>query len=468
MGNVTGQGSASFFSSAGAQTPGSRRPDESGWRYLERSSEPEAVAIRTKWDDWLGRMPAGPARDELIRRLQARDDTQVSAALSELVTFVLLDSAYRVVELQPAGGTTSQTDFAVPLPVRTHFEVNRVTAPAGERSDAQRRRTITEELRKITSPDFWLAVNADVGATQPSMRRVRTQAQSWLATLDWTLERQRLDADHQARQARASTNPPLSLTATPAQRAAYLARHQPYTPPSKTWSGPGWSVQIDAVPRPVGQRGTGSPVIGLSITGAAHLETPAALLASVKAKVRQHSGLTDPLVVVLDVSSPMPDPDDVAAMLFGPAQAAAAGPTGTSITRDTSKGLWAGQVPPKPAALLILRGVTPGMENASAELWLPPGTPSPLLPGPWTTRSLGPDGQPTAPAAAATPIQQVLTPENPARWLTRLAHAVWQLASQPAKRLTAALVRAVPGTGRGRPPHSRRSTPGRGRPGRRA
>lgn len=442
---MTSQGSASFFGSAGGQSPGTRRPDESGWRYLERSSEPEAVAIRARWDDWLGRMPAGPDRDELIRRMQARDDAQVSAALSELVTFVLLDSVYPVVELQPAASTTSHTDFAVTLPVRTHFEVNRVTAPLGERGDAQRRRVITEELRKITSPDFLLAVNADVGATQPSMRQVRTQAEGWLATLDWRQERQRLDADHRARQARALTNPPPSLAATPAQRAAYLARRQPYAPPSKTWSGPGWSVQIDAIPQPADRRGTSSPVIALSNAGAAHLETPAALLASVKVKVRQHRGLSDSLIVVLDVTSPMPDPDGIATMLFGPVQNVAAGPTGTILTRDAGKGLWAGQGPPKPAALLILRGVTPGMENTSAELWLPPGTPSPLLPGPWSTRSLGPDGQPTAPTAAATPIQQVLVPRNPAGSLARLAHAARQLVSRLAKRLTAALVRAVPG-----------------------
>jgi hypothetical protein len=149
--------------------------------------------------------------------------------------------------------------------------------------------------------------------------------------------------------------------------------------------------------------------VGLSITGAAHLETPASLLAAVKAKVKQHAGLTDPLVVVLDVNSPMPDPDDIAAMLCGPAVTATAGPAGTTITRDHRKGLWPGQSFPKPAALLILQGVIPGLEHqASADLWLPVGSPTPLLPGPWTTPTLGPDGQPTTPTAAATPIRQVL------------------------------------------------------------
>jgi hypothetical protein len=143
------------------------------------------------------------------------------------------------VELKPTGGTTSQTDFAVTVPSRTHFEVHHVTAPFGNRADTKRRRAITEELRKITSPDFWLAVNADVGTILPSMRQVRTQAESWLANLDWTLEWQRLDADHQDRQARTSADPPPDFTATPVERAAYYARHQPYSPPSRTWADPG-------------------------------------------------------------------------------------------------------------------------------------------------------------------------------------------------------------------------------------
>jgi hypothetical protein len=406
---VTSNGAASFFSSTVPRTPGNRRLGEPAWQYLERSSEPDAKATRDRWDAWLARMPAGPARHEIISDLKARDDHQVSAALSELVTFILLDSAYPAVELKPAGGTTSQTDFAVALPNRTHFEVHRVTAPSGNRADTQRRKAITEELRKITSPDFWLAVSANVGTILPSMQQVRKQAGAWLATLDWTQELQRLDADHQDRQARASTDPPPDLTATPAERSAYYARHQPYAPPSRKWTGPGWSVQVDAVPRSAVQRGQGSTSVGLSITGTAHLETPASLLASVKAKVKQHSGLADPLIVVLDVSSPMPDPDDIAAMLFGPAVTATAGSAGTTVTRDHGKGLWPGQSSPKPAALLILQGVIPGLEHqASADLWLPAGSPSPLLPGPWTTRTLGPDGQPTAPTAAATPIQQVL------------------------------------------------------------
>ena len=67
-------------------------------------------------------------------------------------------------------------------------------APVADRKDAQRRRDIAAELEKITSPDFWLAINADTGPEIPSMRPVRDQIESWLTSLDYGAERQRLDA----------------------------------------------------------------------------------------------------------------------------------------------------------------------------------------------------------------------------------------------------------------------------------
>jgi hypothetical protein len=82
------------------------------------------------------------------------------------------------------------------LPSRTHFEVHRTLAPEGARKDAQRRRDIAAELEKTTSPDFWFAINADIGPEIPSMRPVRDQIKSWLTSLDYGAERQRLDAEH--------------------------------------------------------------------------------------------------------------------------------------------------------------------------------------------------------------------------------------------------------------------------------
>src|SRR5260221_3216130 len=74
-------------------------------------------------------------------------------------------------------------------------------------------------------------------------------------------------------------------------------------------------------------------------------------------------------------------------------------------TRAQGGGIWPDRVPrpPRPAGVLILRGIWLGSEGATAELWLPPGIASPLLPGPWRVRTLGSDNQPAAGEPAALP-----------------------------------------------------------------
>ena len=157
-----GRGRPSLFATA-TRSPGPRSRRESVWQFLERSSQPEAAAARTQWDDWLRRMPQGP-RDALITRLRARDERQVRAALAELVTYVLLDAASPVVHVDLETESGSHTDFAVNVPVRTHLEVHRTTLAESAFKDARRQQDIAEEIEKIDSPDFWLSVDVQAGA----------------------------------------------------------------------------------------------------------------------------------------------------------------------------------------------------------------------------------------------------------------------------------------------------------------
>jgi hypothetical protein len=372
-----------------APEPGPRRQRETVWQFLERSSEPVAAAARAQWDGWLSGMPSGPL-DALVRRLQDRHDEQVRAALAELVTFVMLDSVYPAVEIEPETGTGSRTDFAVLVPVRTHFEVHRPGPAKDLAMDARRLGDIATELEKIESPDFWLDVDPQSGQQAPSMRKVGEQAEGWLASLDYDAEVQRHNEYQQARRERAAEAMP-GLDASPAERAAYFAAHQPFEPPTFERSGDGWSVRITAHPRPTDARGSGLFTVGLRSAGAAHLETFKGLQAAVRGKLKQHAGLADPLVVVLDLSSPITEDRDIAAMLYGRTTTTMLGPsTPVTTARNRQEGIWPDPVPqpPRPAAVLILRGIWLGSEGATAELWLPPGTASPLLSGPWTEKTL--------------------------------------------------------------------------------
>jgi hypothetical protein len=113
---------------------------------------------------------------------------------------------------------------------------------------------------------------------------------------------------------------------------------------------------------------------------------------TVRGKVRQHRGLTDPPVVVLDLSSPVIDDAEVAAMLYGPVTVTMLDPaTMLPAERNRKKGIWPEPVPKpyRPAAVLVLRGIRLGSQKANADLWLPPAAESPLLPGPWNVRTLG-------------------------------------------------------------------------------
>jgi hypothetical protein len=100
---------------------------------------------------------------------------------------------------------------------------------------------------------------------------------------------------------------------------------------------------------------------------------------------------------VLDLSSPIIGDREVAAVLYGPVTTTMLDPvTVLGAERERTRGIWPEPLrqPTRPAAVLILRGIWLGCRDATAELWLPPGKSSPLLPGPWTVRTIGPDGQP--------------------------------------------------------------------------
>lgn len=384
-----------------ALSPDKRGRKETLWDYIERSSDPIPADTRARWDAWLARMPAGP-RSALIGRLKNRMDSQVRDTVTELVTFVLLNSVYPAsVDVEPPTGTGSNTDFAISTPVRTHFEVNRKTEPRDMAADATRRAALAEELDKIESPDFWLSIDAFSGAQVPSMRTVREDAEAWLDSLDYDDEVRRQRQDEQERSERLA-HPAPGLDADPLERAKYLAAQRQYPPPTFSRFGDGWQVDITAHPRSADKRGPGQFTVGIRTAGEANIANAGDVEKAIDRKLSQHKGLTDPLVVVLDLSAAVIDDSEVAAALYGPVT-----PSGG---RNQNKGTWAEPVsqPPRPAAILTLRGIWPSWQETTADLWLPPGASSPVLPGPWNVRALGQNQQPVTTQAAAQPAADYL------------------------------------------------------------
>jgi hypothetical protein len=316
--------------------------------------------------------------------------------VAELVTFVLLDFVYpAVVEVEPETGTGSRTDFAIRAAVRTHFEVYRKAPPKPLRAAAQCLAEIGDELEKVESPDFWLAVVPQSGPKVPSMRKVREKVERWLETLDYDEQIRLRDQERRARRDRAAVEMP-GVDASPTERARHLAAHPLFEPPTFRASGDDWSVRITAHPREPDARAPGRFTVGLRSAGEVHIENSEGLEAAVRNKLKQHAGLAEPLVLVLDLSSPIIDDREIAAMLFGPVITTMLDPvTVIASERDRKKGIWPDPVklPPRPAAVLILRGIWLDCREVTADLWLPPGVTSPILPGPWAIRTLGPDGR---------------------------------------------------------------------------
>ncbi len=250
--------------------------------------------------------------------------------------------------------------------------------------DAQRLAYLAGQLEKIESPDFWLSVEAYAGAQIPAMRPVRTKIEKWLASLDYEEQVQQRDQEQQARRERAAGDMP-GLDASPLERARYLTSHPPSEPTVFQDSGEGWSLRISAHSRPADERGPGQFTIGLRSAGEVHIETAEGLEQAVRSKLRQHAGLCDPLILVLDLSSPIIGDREIAAVLYGPVTTTMLDPvTVLGAERDRTKGIWPEPLrqPARPTAVLILRGIWLGCHDATAELWLPPGISSPLLPGP--------------------------------------------------------------------------------------
>lgn len=162
-------------------------------------------------------------------------------------------------------------------------------------------------------------------------------------------------------------------------------------------------------------RGPGQFTVGLRSAGEAHIETIEGLEQAVRTKLRQHAGLRDSLVLVLDLSSPIIGDREIAVVLYGPVATTMLDPvTVLGAERDRARGIWPeplGQ-PARPAAVLILRRIWLGCHDTTAELWLPPGASSPLLPGPWTVQTIGPDGQPETVEEASSKAVDCLNPDR--------------------------------------------------------
>lgn len=360
-----------------ANPDGLQRPGEGLWSFVQRCQTIRCVSTRQRWDKWLAPMPPGE-RAAIISRLDDKAAEQSLAALSELVVYATLCQLYSSVEVEvdPGTGTGSNTDFAVTDTKHVHFEVHRPTE-ARDHIDANRRYArMKAQLEKVDSADFYLTINlVALGDAELTMRGVRRRIAAWLNDLDYEDERRRRDDDHARRAARPV---PPKLDSGPMERAKFFAIPTGlYQPPEIVITDHGWVIEVMAEPRAQDHRGSGQRTVGTSVIGLIPTKSVEALRHAIQGKVRQHRGLTDDLVVVLDMSGMLMHQSEIIWALYGkPGEHGA---------------LWTGAPGERPAAVLVLEEVHPFFEHetTTATLWLPPGRPSPIRTGPWRVATSG-------------------------------------------------------------------------------
>jgi len=126
---------------------------------------------------------------------------------------------------------------------------------------------------------------------------VQVKVERWLTSLEYDQQVRLRDQEQQARRERLAGEMP-GLQAGPMERARYFAKHQPFQAQSFEDSGDGWSIKITP-PRSADAHRPGQFTAGVRSAGKVHIENPEGLREAVREKLKQHSGLTDPLVLVL-------------------------------------------------------------------------------------------------------------------------------------------------------------------------
>lgn len=359
----TGEDEPVSFFAVVAQDDAVRHPGETLWNFFERSPWTRCVSIRATIDVLVAQIDAAE-QPGVLSRLKADDERLVKSTFSELWTFDLLKGA-GIGPLRFGAPTASGGSIDILVePSRVHLEVYRASEGNDDFANDRRLNTAVAALQKIRSPEFWLHVTLDLGATQPSMRPVVRAVERWLGGLDAKAESAKYD----------------SAVAIGHMAAAIDGM------PGFTRGGPDWRVRVRAMPRSPGA--PTEPSIGSVEGGSIPIETFESMGEAVRAKRRQHRAVADPLVIVLDVTETLVHDDEIAGALYGPTVHDLTGAVPRNYRRR-GEGVWPPGVTSPPAAVVVIDDLyMPAPQTARVTVWLPPGGSNPLGPGPWTVRTL--------------------------------------------------------------------------------
>lgn len=154
--------------------------------FLNRAAGASWEQVRHLLEEWASHIPALD-RGDLVGRLRSPINSQFAGAFWELYLHETLKRCGFVVTIHPnVEGVRRKPDFLVTSKESSFYvEAKALLTPEADPGANGRRRQLYDSLNKISSPNFFLAINESaIGPSDLPTRPLRTALEKWLDSLD--------------------------------------------------------------------------------------------------------------------------------------------------------------------------------------------------------------------------------------------------------------------------------------------
>jgi len=268
---------------------------ETAWEFYDRSAWPEIERARAFLDNAIANYPEHE-RAELIARFSSNNDQHFRSATFEVILFTVFCALGCKIDAHPElpSGNRSRPDFLVVTPDGHSLYVEAVFASERRAKDAaaeKRTNVVLQSLEKVDSPNFFLGFHSEGDPDHPpNGRKLRRAVEEWLVTLD------------------------------PDQVTAELDLFGAYRIPEMQWKSGDWTVSIEAHVKKPDRRGKGQSTVGIISTGAGWRNVSEPIRDAICEKGNKYGELQYPLMIAVNVDTPVLEQIDEMQALFGQEQ----------------------------------------------------------------------------------------------------------------------------------------------------
>jgi len=346
--------------------------------------------VRRLLEEWLVKMPA-TSREDLRRRLRARDNQQGIAAFWEMYLYVSLTNAGFEVRPHPdVPGSTKHPDYLASRgDAGFYLEATAAMQPAADVASENILNELYAALDRLENPNFWVQVQVlSKGSSSPPGSQLRRDVEQFL---------REQDAD--------------KLLAMCGGNEVALGDL-----PSIEWREGDWQILVRALPKPEAARAEARiRPIGALGPIAGWVRDRAALLNVLEAKARRYGALDKPYVIAVRLEPLTVDSDDIMDALFGQRGVEVA-TTGHRVREVRQPdGLWFGPKGPRAgrvSALVFAYAINPYSvcwDISEPFVWENPWAERPLREQlPWRTTRVDPKSGSISTLPRQRPIHELL------------------------------------------------------------